>query len=185
MRALLVVVAAASCACTGPTGTGQDEDAGAPSCEQPADGRSVDVGAHGAEWVELQDGDEVPCFDRPQGGVGTHLTMRFTGFREDELTSADLLRVEMTAADDGRIISGYRTRAFPTDCAADGALLLLDVPVRFDVSVPASAEIDGVAVSLVVALESDDDGEVYASGVDVTLVESEFIPPAWWEDDEE
>jgi hypothetical protein len=182
MRALLVVVVCAA-ACTGRDDP-RDAGGAAPTCDAPGPLRTVDVGAHGAEWNELQDGDVVPCFDRPQGGVGTHLTMRFTGFTEDELTSADLLRIEMNAQDDGRIISGYRTRAFPVDCADDGALLLLDVPVRFDVSVAEAASIEGVDVALVVALESDDDAAVYASSVDVTLQESDFIPPAWWEDDD-
>ena len=143
----------------------------------------MQLGAHGDTWEPLDDGDDVPCFDRPQGGVGTHLTVRFTGFPEEQsgfsLLSFDAVADKDAGAPDP-VISAYRTRAFPLDCQPDGSLLLVDVPIRFAVGVESADTIEGVAVHVRTTLDLAD-GTSLSSDVDVVLRESEFIPPAWWE----
>ncbi len=175
--AALLCLAAAACV----DGRPDPADAGPLPCTGEGD-PSIAAGAHGDVWDPLTDGAEVPSFDRPQGGVGTHLTVRFTGFPEDQ-TDFKRLQFVIQANDDfeAGLISEYATIAFPLDCEADGSLLLVDVPVRFAVGVPDAATIDGVAATMTTTMELQD-GSTLSSDVDVVLRESDFIPPAWWED---
>lgn len=178
------------------------DDAGAPAPTCLGDGeRSVRAGHTGVDFVAIKEGDELPAWTRPQGGIGTRINVSLTGFAEDALFDGltvqflgtagdgascaavdDPACSELETCDDGqcRLLLGNQTNVrFPLECLFDGSIHIAELPVRFRNQFQLD-QLDGVEQELRVIADPRE-GETVSSSVLVTLNVGDFIQPSWWD----
>lgn len=193
-----VVVCAFALACA-PSGT--PDGGGAPVCRGGGE-RGIDAGHTGLSFVPIVDGDELPAWARPQGGIGTRINVRLTGFDESVRRSGRLTTrflgpsLDATCAaredcdplqecDDGvcrPLLAEEHRVNLPLECQEDGTLLVAEMPVRFGNQTPLST-LDGSAQELHLTLALADEEPVTTS-VGVVMRVGAFVPPSWWEEGE-
>ncbi len=172
-------------------------DAGTIACENdPA--RTLVVGDHQLQFVPLQDGAELPSWDRPQGGVGTRISALVDGFTLDDVP---LVRVQMygpatdvvcdeeadceqfTSCREG-ICTYYivnQTYGFvDAVCRDDGTVFLRELEVQFRADMT-RFQVDHMPIEIIVSLEPADAGPVRGT-IDGIIDVGPFIQPSWWDD---
>ena len=99
-------------------------------CEGNA-GASIEVEAfYRFEDVALTDGDVLPIFIPPQGGIATELDVDMRGVGFETLAS---LEIEVVMRASGAVVAdvGYVGDGLPLECVQDGELRVRAVPVPF------------------------------------------------------
>ena len=99
-------------------------------CEGNA-GASIEVEAfYRFEDVALTDGDVLPIFIPPQGGIATELDVDMRGVGFETLAS---LEIEVVMRASGAFVAdvGYVGDGLPLECVQDGELRVRAVPVPF------------------------------------------------------
>jgi hypothetical protein len=195
-------------------------DGGAPDCSSPEGNRRMRVqhtagGACEASQcvstiapaacvndidcqLQVQSGDTLRIWTRPQGGIGTRLNARADGFRPDDGYVG--LRIEIfgiatsgvcaTGEDcaEGDVCEGGSCRlgitnqlngTFTAECREGGYLLLPEIPIRFGTLDDLDA-LDGLGATVRLTLEPTV-GEAASASVDVVLEVGEFAQPSWWD----
>lgn len=82
------------------------------------------------EDVPLADGDAVPVFVPPQGGIATEFDISLLGVGLD---TVDELRLDVVHSGSGEFVATitYSGGGLPLECVQDGELRLRGVPVPF------------------------------------------------------
>lgn len=106
------------------------------------------------EDVALADGDSVPVFVPPQGGIATEFDLRLVGVGLD---TVDELRLEVMRVDTGVSVAAvtYSGGGLPLECVQDGELRLRAVPVPFADGLTLES-LDGAEVQVVGTLVRTD-----------------------------
>ncbi|MFZ9888029.1 MAG: hypothetical protein ACO3JL_11045 [Myxococcota bacterium] len=179
--------------------TGGVADGGPYRCEGTGDVR-IAAGHTSVGFEPIADGDELPAWLRPQGGIGTRINVRLEGFSDEAVFTS--LRTRFLGLDPGdecatepeicgirgscedgqcRTLLADQTNArFPIECQPDGSLLVAEMPVRFRNQFELD-ELDGVAQQLEVTLVPTEGNPISVS-VPVVLRVGEFLQPSWWEE---
>lgn len=192
---LFVVVTTALAAC-GPAVT-PSEDAGPPVCLGGGD-TSVRAGHTGLDFHAIQDGDELPAWTRPQGGIGTRINVLLKGYEEEVrftgLTTQFLgPPLDVACQDDAgcgalelcdagvcRLLLGEQTNVrLDINCQEDGTLHIPEMSVRFRNDFELE-QLDGSEQELRLTFQPRE-GEPVSSSVDITLRVGEFVLPSWWD----
>ncbi|MCR9162130.1 MAG: hypothetical protein ACE37F_28730 [Nannocystaceae bacterium] len=124
-------------------------------CEGNA-GAPIDLEAfYRFEDVPLTDGDVVPIFNPPQGGVATELDLDLGGVGFGTLAA---LEIEAVMRASGAVVADveYTGGELPLECVRDGELRLRAVPVPF-VDGSVLGTLSGAEVNLTVRIRRDDD----------------------------
>lgn len=160
---------ALACACLAGCPDEPDDDDDGGGCPAPGAPLAITLAPDQGDAPPLVDGDDVPVFPPPQGGVFTELDVELTGVDADDV---EQLRIEI---DDGTAqplaTQVYFGSGLPLRCVESGALTIDALPVGFDESV-SLAQLDGVAVTLRATVTTADDS--FDSNLAVVLRVTEF-----------
>jgi len=139
-------------------------------CAAPGEALDIEVFYRAAD-EPLADGDSLPVFVPPQGGIATELdvVLRGVGFE-----TVGRVAFEVSRPGDAAVLasSEYGGGGLPLQCVRDGELKLRAVPLPFADGVPLDG-LDGMQVVLTARLEHADGSEV-ADAHAVVLESSAF-----------
>lgn len=178
---------------------GGANDAGPPHCDGEGEQR-VAAGHSATGFEPIEEGDELPAWLRPQGGIGTRINVRIEGVGESTIFTSLRTRflglepgVECESDPEGcgdrgsceegvcRTLLADQTNArFPLECQSDASLLVAEMPVRFRNQFQLD-ELDGIAQELEVTL-APMEGAPLVTTVPILLRVGEFLQPSWWEE---
>ncbi len=137
-------------------------------CESNAE---VEIGVETFErfvMTALSDGDRLPVFYPPQGGIATELDLllRGVGFQ-----TVSMVAITVDRSDDGARLAevSYSGDGLPLECVQDGELMLRAVPVPFSDDLVLEM-LDDTDAEVTVRLERTD-GEV-AEDVQAVILET-------------
>lgn len=131
---------------TGCPGDGEDEQACAGSGELTATAQPNRL-----DESPLEDGSEVPVFPPPQGGVFTELDVRIGGVTQDDLEMIRV-RIEDEAGEQLANVQ-YQGAGLPLMCDEDDTLVVLNLPVGFDLSVMLP-DLEGVQANVLLGIDT-------------------------------
>ncbi len=119
----------------------------------------VDVAYRGAD-APLADGDTLPVFNPPQGGIATELDVTIEGAGFDIV---ETLQIDV-AAGSGQSLSAttYMGALLPFECVREGVVHVRNIPVAFDDAFELEA-LDGTEVELTVTVTREDGAQSQAS----------------------
>lgn len=192
---VLIIVFVGGSACV----PGGANDAGPNHCEGGGEQRIM-AGHTSTGFDPIEEGDGLPAWLRPQGGIGTRINVRLEGIGETATFTSLRTRflglepgVDCTADPDVcddresceagvcRTLLADQTNArFPLNCQPDASLLVAEMPVRFRNQFQLE-ELDGVEQELEVTLAPTEGAPLVAS-VRIVLRVGEFLQPSWWEE---
>lgn len=122
------------------------------------------------EDAPLAEGEALPIFHPPQGGIATELDIVILGAGFDTLETLGVRAVGMS---NGATVAEvlYEGDGLPLECVQDGELKVRAVPVPFSVGTTLEG-LDGAAVQLVVRVtRSDGETEEFAQAVTLDVTE--------------
>lgn len=121
-------------------------------CEGNADAALGVEASYRFEDQPLAQGEPLPIFYPPQGGIATELDIVFRGVGFETL---EALLIEAT--DGSAVVAdvGYTGAGLPLECVRDGELKVRAVPVPFESGTTLDA-LDGTTVSLEVTATRND-----------------------------
>lgn len=191
--ALVALVVGSACA------PGGGRDAGPSLCEGAGEPRIL-AGHTSTGFEPIEEGDVLPAWLRPQGGIGTRINVRLEGIGEG--TTFTSLRTRFLGLEPGvdcgadpgvcgeresceagvcRTLLADQTNArFPLECQPDASLLVAEMPVRFRNQFQLE-ELDGIAQDLEVTLTPTEGAPLLAT-VPIVLRVGDFLQPSWWEE---
>lgn len=105
--------------------------------------------------IPLADGDTLPIFIPPQGGIATELDIDMGGVGFETLSALEV-RVVMRASQAVVADIAYAGEALPLECVRDGALKVRAMPVPF-VDGSVLGTLSGAEVTLTVRLHRTDE----------------------------
>ena len=156
------------------------------------------------------DGETIVAWNRPQGGLGTRISVSLNGFPNEpglydsletimiqvqkdgagnDVTDAQLCdtddRFVFERLPDGqdacqRVIIDQTNSRFPVECRAQNLSVAEEVPVRF-LNEWTLQDVDGASIALYSRVVMRDGTSAFGRA-DVVLEVGDFIQPSWWED---
>lgn len=173
--------------------------------------RAVRAGHTSLDFIPIVDGDDLPAWQQPQGGIGTRINVNLGGYGSEEgiasLTTQFLGATgtgvscgddedsdggtadagacgDLEICDNGecrQLLANQTNVRFPLKCLEDETLHIPEMSVRFGNRFPL-AELNGVAQELRLTAVPHT-GEPMTSSVQVVLRVGDFVFPSWWETD--
>jgi hypothetical protein len=182
-----------------------DGDGDAPAvCDPDANAPGIDIGETGGDFVAIEEGDALPSWFRPQGGIGTRVNYKISGFPEDfefDTIATNIYLTPTGTGADGQeggacgdgcgdglacfqdvcriVVSDQQNAMVPRDCLPDGSVHISELPVRYKNELTLE-DLDGRNADIDVVFTIG--GETYFDAVQVVLDVGDFIFPSWWDE---